>query len=421
MNAKAYVLQGRDLLAAGHARKALVLFREGLKAHPDDLQLRLGMGLAYTALGDHGTACNVLGTLCETHPAWEEPRLAIIESLIARGRPYAAIHMARWGLGDVRKNTKFVLSAAALFLARGCLVEADELYRKAAEYNPQSSLAQLGLARCLIARKESRAGLAALKATLGLAAPTDWPVIQDVAKLMYNLGPKKHAFVLFEQIPASAFNDREAVECYLNLTRYLRKARRVLLEQRLAELPHQPGPEEDLAIHVEVLERRMSASTKRRWPRPQGAFWRGIPTIVPQCEDGFALDQVLGKIFIKTCSFTGVSRPRVRRLDKNLFDRTINSLGSFLEGYPWDCRASSPTFEPGEDVFETSGVVGLMYYCAAMLKAAPRLINPVFVDRVALLRLKQAAARLESKIPLGKPPHRAWLELTVALQGKAWA
>ena len=135
----------RRILAAGqqamlerHFAQAIRIFRNGLKSHPEDQQLRLELGRAYLADGEDGLAIRLFREILRTSPGDRQTQLELAGALGFR-RDYAASN----DIYRVLLRANPADEAAAIGLASNLLherrrSEARTLVRQALDLHPES-------------------------------------------------------------------------------------------------------------------------------------------------------------------------------------------------------------------------------------------------------------------------------------------
>lgn len=420
-----YDHEGNKAISENRIDDAIVVFRKGLIFFPTSEWLQLGLGRAHNRMGDFAIACELLEPLRKAHPGW----IIVLANL---GRAYLNLGRFSEALSCIEAVTTepfvelaTVTNFADVLYEHRRYEHAARLYKRAIKMAPENAETWFRLGAATQHLRKFNEAVAHLEQAIRIK-PDFWSAQSYLGTLLDNLRRTNAAKAVFERIPVEKFRSRTAVKRLIRMCRKPEdRKKKDALERQLKSLEMAARPT-GIARVLNEMNARLDRSSRDRARRQstmkrRGPFWTGEPAIVTKgTQAALELDRLFGKIFDKPASFKGLDRARVIRLDRKLCQDSIVAAAEFLEGYPWlrfltDRRPNPPSFT-AERIFAESGAIGLMFYCAEMLKVMKRRFKPGVIDSPALLRLRQAVSRLEKAVEHGHEHHRAWIELSVAVE-----
>lgn len=150
--------RGRALLAQGEMTAATAAFREALRAEPDLLEARAGLGAALAAVGDLDAAVEELRAGLRRQPDALPLRLALARVLVARQEWPAAREELERVLGAQPDSLDARYSLGVVRYAQGDVAGAIDAYRRVLAADPSQPDARYSLALVLkLAQRDGEA------------------------------------------------------------------------------------------------------------------------------------------------------------------------------------------------------------------------------------------------------------------------
>ncbi len=206
-----YEEEGRVLLATDKPHEALAVFEEGSRRFPGDDDLRMGVALAVSRLGEHAKACHLLEELRVLHPGSSDVLQALTEAYLNRGMVEKAKAAADEAVNAPTADARTVSRFARAFYESRRRQEALTYYEKTATLAPDWGEAWFGLGACLWALKHGPAAEAALRRAVELQ-PDDQQARQFWGCVLHDLGRRDEARTALEAVPLDAPWQRAALE-----------------------------------------------------------------------------------------------------------------------------------------------------------------------------------------------------------------
>lgn len=216
MDSNEYDEQGRKLFLNGRYEESLEMFREGLRRFPGDEDLELGIGMCEAKLGNVVNAVETLEALRARCPDWGDVLLGLTDAYLKLGRVPAAREAATEAIKS-EDDPSFIHEVARLFFDHRRYVEAQALYRRAAELNEPYPPAHLGLGACLHRLGRLDQAEQAIREAIRLD-PKYWPACQYLGNLLYELDRKREAREVLERVPLDVTWHRLALERLVNMS-----------------------------------------------------------------------------------------------------------------------------------------------------------------------------------------------------------
>lgn len=204
------VLQGGKLaLANGDYRLAAVYFSTALNKEPKSVPARLGLGQAALAAGDYNTARTLINEVLIVEPDSVPALTARGRILSAAGQLDGAIADFTHALAKAPDNTTALTELAMTFdRIPERVVEAEPLYRKVLELNPDSAAARNNLGFNFLLQARAEEAVTILSGALALDRKNP-RILANLATAYLLKGDKGKALQLFRQTvsEAEAYNN----------------------------------------------------------------------------------------------------------------------------------------------------------------------------------------------------------------------
>ncbi len=206
----AEVLQrGRLALANGDYRMAAVYFSTALNKEPQSVPARLGLGQAALAAGDYSNARTLIDEVLSVEPD-------SVPALTARGRILSASGQLDSAIADFTQAlekepfNRTVLTELAITFDRmpERVVEAEPLYRKVLELNPDSAAARNNLGFNYLLQGRAEEAVTILSGALALDTKNP-RILANLATAYLLKGDKDKALKIFRKTvgEAEAYNN----------------------------------------------------------------------------------------------------------------------------------------------------------------------------------------------------------------------
>lgn len=203
----AYLLQTTDFSAEGlkalEAEKyeeAAEHFNKAVEADPEDYYAQFHLALAYSLLDRDTEAIPAYKKVLELKPDLYQAELNLGILLLRRNQAGEAAPYLEAAARRRPKEFRPVFYLAEALYTEGLVEKAEEAYTAAAEIDPNSASAQLGLARCKARREDINGAADHFLRTAQLDAEFK-DVLLELAALYEQQGQKAEAAGLYEQFP----------------------------------------------------------------------------------------------------------------------------------------------------------------------------------------------------------------------------
>jgi Flp pilus assembly protein TadD len=217
----AEVLQrGQLALATGDYRLAAAYFSTALNKEPKSVPARLGLGQAALAAGDYGTARKLINEVLNVEPD-------SVPALTARGRILSATGKLDGAIADFSRslekapNSTAVLTELAMVFDRmpERVTEAEPLYRRVLELNPDSAAARNNLGFNFLLQGRAEEAVTLLSGALALDTKNP-RILANLAAAYLLKGDKGKALQIFRQTVSEAEAHNNIGYLYMTQSRW---------------------------------------------------------------------------------------------------------------------------------------------------------------------------------------------------------